>query len=89
VPYPDLKVKAGDTILFQYDTGHNVRKFQNEKAYDNCEFNGRWLSEVDSVDGPFEYVVSEDPGSTIYVGCSVDDHCGPDGGNQKLAIHVN
>ena len=74
-PYPILNVTSGDTILFQWETGHDVRKFQNKNTYENCEFSGRWMNEENTFDGPLEYIVNEVPGSAFYVGCSVDGHC--------------
>jgi hypothetical protein len=85
-PYADIEVQLGDTVDFDYTTFHNVRKFRNMDAFDQCEFSGRWISEEDSLDGPTSFLIEEKAGSTIYVGCSVDDHC--DSGNMKLAIHV-
>jgi len=85
-PYPDLDVNPGDMIFFNYTSNHNVRRFQNEEAHDNCEFSGRWISPEGELDGPTSFVVAEEEGETIYVGCSVEDHC--ENGNMKLVINV-
>ena len=86
-PYPDLEVNSGDIIFFDYTRNHNVRMFKNEEAYEDCDFDDRWISPEGELDaGPISFVVAEEEGETIYVGCSVDDHC--ENGNMKLVINV-
>lgn len=85
-PYIDLEVRSGDTIIFEYGSGHDVRKFENKDAYDQCDFDGRLISEAGVFTGPTSFLVEDDAGSVIYVGCSFDGHC--EFGNQKLVIYV-
>lgn len=81
--YDPLIISAADEIIFTYGEAHNVYKFDNEAAYNDCDFARASLFGASS-DGQYRFA----PGipGIFRFGCAMGSHCASMG--QKIAITV-
>ena len=75
-----LTITAGTTATFTWTGGHNVYEFDDEAAYDSCDF----ASATELADTEAKTLdVTEASATTKYYGCQVGSHCAV---GQKIAI---
>lgn len=79
-----MMVSAGDTVVFNFQSGaHNVYSFPSMAAFNACQFaNAEFLSDS----GNYQYLVTETPGTVLWFGCDIANHCAA--GIQKLQVTV-
>jgi len=81
--FDNMTLSAGDTLAFDYNgTDHDVQRFTDQTAYDNCDFSGATMECSES--GPCTIKIGGE--GEEYFGCSKADHC--QNGNQKMAVTV-
>jgi hypothetical protein len=84
--YDALEIQEGDTVKFLFGAFHDVYKFRNKGAFENCDF-----TRADKVcdRGASPCVISDldDDGKFHFFGCSIGTHCS--NGNMKLEIIVS
>jgi len=81
-PYDTVTIARGDRVFFDYGGGHDVSKFSDQTAYNNCDFST--ATEWKGDPGPYTHTFNE-PG-TFYIGCTLTYHCA--NGNMKVIIVV-
>jgi hypothetical protein len=80
--YSEMAVYAGDMLNFNHNGGHNVYRFPNKAAYDQCDFSGATML---SSANAYTYHVDVQSGE-LYFGCQVGNHCVT--GNQRVIAKV-
>jgi len=78
---------VGDTLTFQYTSGHTVNIMADQTHFTNCDFtNDVPLNNPSTPQvGPVTYTfVQTDAGNTVYFACNVDSHC-----SLGLKLNVN
>lgn len=70
VSQPPLEATIGDTLTFDFTSGHNVEEFPGQPALESCDFS--MATFIDS-SGPVTITLSSV--GTFYFGCSIGSHC--------------
>jgi plastocyanin len=79
-----LSVAPGDTVTFQFASGHNVEEFPDATAYGACDFASATLLSAGNT-GPYVWTAPDTAG-VHHFGCSVGTHCAT--GNMKIEVTV-
>lgn len=76
---PDLVVNVGDTVTFNFVSGHTVDEFTSQANYDACDFTG---STTLATTGPYVHTFTS--AGTFHFGCTVGAHCAA--GSMKVQV---
>jgi len=67
--YPPITANVGDTLLFDFTSGHTVNLFNTQADFTNCNLAN---SVLQASSGPFTFTVASVP---AWLGCSMPGHC--------------
>lgn len=78
IPPSTMSVSAapGDTVTFNFDSGHNVYQMPDSTSLMNCDFQANGAKELGDM-GPVTFMVPADAanGMMWYFSCEVTGHC--------------
>eukprot|EP00123_Amoebidium_parasiticum_P014387 comp22472_c6_seq1/m.33870 comp22472_c6_seq1/g.33870 ORF comp22472_c6_seq1/g.33870 comp22472_c6_seq1/m.33870 type:complete len:846 (-) comp22472_c6_seq1:22-2559(-) len=67
---PEINIRVGDSVNFDYTTNHNVVLFPSQLAFQDCDWsNAPTLKAA----GPYTHTFTK--AGTYYFGCTTGDHC--------------
>ena len=69
--YAPVSAEVGDVVTFTYSASHDVWQFNDEAAFEACDFSSATML-ADKRDSPFDVTVTS---PSMFIGCSVGSHC--------------